>query len=81
MDEYARRLSCITPGFSGGYLYILGADISNLCNESAILAARNKSEFVNQKDFELSSEKIIAGIEKKRLVDPLQRKVKIHFKY
>jgi len=65
MEEYARRLACITPGFSGynPHFYfndqliilfnansilinILGADISNLCNEAAILAARNKSNYI-----------------------------------
>jgi AFG3 family protein len=33
-DDYARRLASLTPGFSG-------ADIANLCNEAALLAARN----------------------------------------
>ena len=33
MDEYAKRLATLTPGFSG-------AEIANLCNEAAILAAR-----------------------------------------
>lgn len=33
IEEYATRLSTLTPGFSG-------ADIANLCNEAAILAAR-----------------------------------------
>lgn len=34
LKEYARRLATLTPGFSG-------ADIKNVCNEAAIIAARN----------------------------------------
>lgn len=37
MDEYSKRLAALTPGFSG-------ADIMNLCNEAAIMAARKKQE-------------------------------------
>ena len=44
MEEYARRMATLTPGFSG-------ADIKNLCNEAAIVAARNKSKFVSLFDF------------------------------
>jgi AFG3 family protein len=39
VEEYAKRLATLTPGFSG-------ADISNLCNEAAIFAARADKEFV-----------------------------------
>jgi AFG3 family protein len=48
MDEYAKRLATLTPGFSG-------ADIKNLCNEAAIIAARNDKKFVSMIDFELAS--------------------------
>jgi len=43
-DQYARRLASLTPGFSG-------ADIANLCNEAALLAARNNKECVDSHDF------------------------------
>lgn len=63
IEDFARRLATLTPGFSG-------ADIANLCNEAAILAARRKSEFVEAKDFEIATERVIAGLEKKNLMTP-----------
>jgi len=50
-------LAALTPGFSG-------ADIANICNEAAIMAARGDSESVAIRDFELATERVIAGIEK-----------------
>lgn len=58
IEEYARRMATLTPGFSG-------ADIKNLCNEAAIVAARNDKKFVSLFDFELATERIIGGVEKK----------------
>ena len=55
VDDYAKRLATLTPGFSG-------ADIKNLCNEAAIIAARNDKKFVSMIDFELDSERIIGGV-------------------
>jgi AFG3 family protein len=55
MIEYAKRLATLTPGFSG-------ADIKNLCNEAAIIAARNDKKFVSMIDFEMASERIIGGV-------------------
>ena len=55
--EYAKKLSALTPGFSG-------ADIANICNEAAIMAARADHESVNIRDFELATERVIGGIEK-----------------
>lgn len=54
-DDYARRLASLTPGFSG-------AEIANLCNEAALLAARNNKESVNAHDFEMATERLIGGI-------------------
>lgn len=51
-------MATLTPGFSG-------ADIKNLCNEAAIVAARNDKKFVSLFDFELATERIIGGVEKK----------------
>ena len=48
IEDYAKRLATLTPGFSG-------ADIKNLCNEAAIIAARNDKKFVSMIDFELAS--------------------------
>jgi ATP-dependent Zn protease len=51
-------LSALTPGFSG-------ADIMNICNEGAIIAARKDRESVGIKEFEEATERVIGGIEKK----------------
>jgi cell division protease FtsH len=53
-----RSLASQTPGFSG-------ADIANLCNEAALLAARFSKEAVEQADFEKSIERVLMGPEKK----------------
>jgi AFG3 family protein len=64
MEAYAKRMATLTPGFSG-------ADIKNLCNEAAIMAARNGNKFVTMQDFELATERVIAGVEKKsHLITP-----------
>jgi AFG3 family protein len=48
----------LTPGFSG-------ADIKNICNEAAIIAARRSRDDVSIKEFEDATERVIGGIEKK----------------
>ncbi len=57
-SEYARKLAALTPGFSG-------ADIMNICNEGAIIAARKDAVHVTIRDFEMATERVIGGIEKK----------------
>ena len=57
-EEYAKKLSALTPGFSG-------ADIMNICNEAAIIAARKNLDCVGLKEFEEATERVIAGIETK----------------
>ena len=52
-----------TPGFSG-------ADLSNLVNEAALMAARSSREKVSMIDFERAKEKIIMGAERKSIVMP-----------
>ena len=59
--EYAKKLATLTPGFSG-------ADIANICNEAAIIAARHNKESVGVKQFEEATERVIGGIEKKNLM-------------
>eukprot|EP01015_Nassula_variabilis_P012690 TRINITY_DN2032_c0_g1_i2.p1 TRINITY_DN2032_c0_g1~~TRINITY_DN2032_c0_g1_i2.p1 ORF type:complete len:549 (-),score=152.76 TRINITY_DN2032_c0_g1_i2:87-1733(-) len=72
MDDYARRLATLTPGFSG-------ADISNLCNEAAILAARKNQKHVTTHEFEMASERVMAGLEKKSLLSEEERRtVAVH---
>ena len=50
-----------TPGFSG-------ADIANVCNEAALIAARNGKEFVQKEDFMNAVDRIVGGLEKKSKV-------------
>lgn len=66
-DEYAMRLSTLTPGFSG-------ADISNLVNEAAIISARHEKEHVDSESFEKAVDRIIAGLETRRLLSEKERK-------
>ena len=51
MQEYARRLATLSPGFSG-------AEIANLCNEAAILAGREGKAYISNAEFEKASERI-----------------------
>ena len=50
-----------TPGFSG-------ADLANLVNEAALLAARGDKKFVEMKDFESAKDKVLMGVERKSLI-------------
>ncbi len=50
-----------TPGFSG-------ADLANLVNEAALMAARNTQKFVSMKDFESSKDKVLMGAERRSLI-------------
>lgn len=72
VDHYASRLAALSPGFSG-------ADLENLCNEAAILAARADKNSVDRIDFENASEKVLAGLERsKKLLDKERRTVAYH---
>mmetsp|Transcript_18658 Transcript_18658/g.17987 ORF Transcript_18658/g.17987 Transcript_18658/m.17987 type:complete len:821 (+) Transcript_18658:210-2672(+) len=66
--SYSSRLAALTPGFSG-------ADIANICNEAAILAARRNKLKVDLKDFETATERIIGGLESKKIMSPEERRV------
>ncbi len=64
-----RVLASQTPGFAG-------ADLANLCNEAALLAARRDKESIEMEDFQDSIEKVIAGLERKnKLISPDERKI------
>ena len=57
-----------TPGFSG-------ADIANLCNEAALIAARNSHEAVSTQDFLDAVDRIIGGLEKKnKAIKPSEKR-------
>ena len=57
LDEIARG----TPGFSG-------ADLENLVNEAALLAARNAKTKVEKSDFEAAKDKVLMGVERKSMI-------------
>ena len=69
IDFLARQ----TPGFSG-------ADIANVCNEAALIAARHNSEKVGKQDFLDAVDRIIGGLEKKTKVmtEQEKRSIAIH---
>ncbi len=61
-------LSQQTPGFSG-------ADIANLCNEAALIAARNSKKAVHHQDFLDAVDRIVGGLEKKnKIISPKEKK-------
>ena len=62
-------LSQQTPGFSG-------ADIANLCNEAALIAAREDKEAIEHQDFLDAVDRIVGGLEKKnKVITPKEKKV------
>jgi len=61
-----------TPGFSG-------ADIANICNEAALIAARKKHKEVSKQDFLDAVDRIIGGLEKKNKIITKKEKEKIAF--
>ena len=57
-----------TPGFSG-------ADIANVCNEAALIAARHNKKFVSKEDFLAAIDRIIGGLEKKnKVISPAEKR-------
>lgn len=69
IDFLARQ----TPGFSG-------ADIANVCNEAALIAARNNKKAVTKEDFSAAVDRIIGGLEKRNKVvtEEENRAIAIH---
>jgi cell division protease FtsH len=68
-DVELKILSRRTPGFTG-------ADLSNLINEAALIAARMDKREIEMKDLELAIDKVIAGPEKKsRLIQPKEKEM------
>lgn len=51
-----KRLCLLFP-----HSFLLGADIANVCNEAALIAARHLSDAINQKHFEQAIERVIGG--------------------
>ncbi len=61
-----------TPGFSG-------ADIANVCNEAALIAARKNKDFVSKQDFLDAVDRIIGGLEKKTKITTVSEKRSIAY--
>lgn len=62
-------LSEMTPGFAG-------ADIANVCNEAALIAARRGKKAVDMDDFNYALDKVIGGLERKtKLISPEEKKI------
>lgn len=67
-----REIAKVTPGFSG-------ADLANIANEAALLAARHKSDSVSTNDFDLAIERVVAGLQRKTPLTPeVRKKVAYH---
>ncbi|KAJ6984451.1 hypothetical protein NC653_022656 [Populus alba x Populus x berolinensis] len=65
---YSQRLAALTPGFAG-------ADIANVCNEAALIAARSEGSLVTMEHFEAALDRVIGGLEKKnKVISKLERK-------
>ncbi len=68
-DIDLKLLASQTPGFAG-------AELANLCNEAALLAARRGKNTVEMVDFQDAIERVVAGLEKKnKLISPRERKI------
>lgn len=85
-NDLARKMAALTPGFTGTlaqsrkwlFVYFVkfsGADIANVCNEAALIAARELKESIVIKDFEAAIERVVAGMEKKtNVLQPEEKK-------
>lgn len=68
MEDFSSRLAALTPGFAG-------ADIANICNEAAIVAARKNKKDVSMEDFEAATDRVIGGLESSKLISPEEKKI------
>lgn len=65
----SKKLAAQTPGFAG-------AEIANVCNEAALIAARRNKECVDQQDFNDAIDRVIGGLEKKnKLISPEEKNI------
>jgi len=68
-DVDAKKLSAQTPGFAG-------AEIANVCNEAALIAARRDKKFITNQDFTDAIDRVIGGLEKKnKIISPQEKKI------
>jgi cell division protease FtsH len=63
------KLASLTPGF-------VGADIANICNEAALIAARKDKHEIDMQDFNDAIDRAVGGLEKKnKLISPEEKKI------
>ncbi|WP_025762249.1 ATP-dependent zinc metalloprotease FtsH [Dyadobacter tibetensis] len=68
-DVDMHRLSSQTPGFAG-------AEIANVCNEAALIAARRNRDEVTMQDFQDAMDRVIGGLEKKnKIISPEEKEI------
>lgn len=68
-DIDIETLATLCPGFSG-------ADIANICNEAALIAARKKEKEVHQSDFMAARDRIVGGLERKnKITSPKEKEI------
>jgi AFG3 family protein len=64
-----KKLAAQTPGFAG-------AEIANVCNEAALIAARRDKKEVEMQDFQDAIDRVIGGLEKKnKIISPEEKKI------
>lgn len=69
LDVDVNRLATQTPGFAG-------ADIANICNEAALIAARHGKTVVETQDFQDAIDRVIGGLEKKtKIISPEEKQI------
>ena len=68
-DVNVKNLAAQTPGFAG-------AEIANVCNESALIAARKDKNSIEMVDFQDAIDRVIGGLEKKnKIISPEEKKI------
>ncbi len=68
-DVDAKKLAAQTPGFAG-------AEIANVCNEAALIAARRDKSEVDMQDFQDAVDRVIGGLEKKtKIISPEEKRI------
>jgi len=68
-DVEPKKLAAQTPGFAG-------AEIANVCNEAALIAARRNKEAVDMQDFQDAVDRVIGGLEKKnKIISPEEKQI------
>ena len=68
-DVSSYKLAAQTPGFAG-------AEIANVCNEAALIAARKDKHIVEMQDFQDAIDRVIGGLEKKnKIISPEEKKI------